>query len=109
MDALDALWADHHNEGLMFSSTVNEAHVLQVLKQLDACDRIDAQVRTITRQWICCNRAANVFESNHYTAWVEKVYVNIERVLDSAKPEKTDSSSPTPAALSASREPPPRH
>ena len=81
METLDALWNDRHDEGIPFSSTVNEARVLEVLRQLSQDDLIDDAIRARTRHWIVWNRSINMYESEPFVTWVEQVYSHIESIL----------------------------
>ena len=95
METLAMLLADNPDEGLPFSTTVNEQRVLDAV--LLARDDIDEAFKSRIRQWIRFNTALNMYEDEPYQTWVHAVYSQIEYALkkdDSGMPREMRSQEP---------------
>ena len=74
---------DPHEEGLPFSSSVNEAKVLNSVKRAVVEKSIDDAWKKRIRQWMQFNKMCNLYEEEPYQTWVAQVYSQIEALLNS--------------------------
>lgn len=80
MEELEKIWGDNDMEGLPFSTSVNEAKVLKVLKDLSSKNSLNADIYKKVKQWIKFNRYFNetIYEKNmEYESFAHNIYLNI--------------------------------
>lgn len=78
---LEDIWADKHDEGLPFSTAVNEALVLEALKKIAVAGQLDNTLVVRVKQWITFNQWINEHEDEPYRTWVEAIYSQISALM----------------------------
>ena len=75
MEELEKVWGDNDMEGLPFSTSVNEAKVLEVLKELSSKNSLNADIYKKVKQWIKFNRYFNetIYEKKTWNTKVSHI------------------------------------
>lgn len=71
----------NHDNDLPYCCNVNEQRVLDILRDIEAQDGIDEDMRKYIEQWILFNKALNEYEIESYLVWVACIYSDIAQIL----------------------------